>query len=163
MNNFASVLRIINMYKEYDVVTKKKKKVRQFCNLPPLSTTYDFFDGVVKDGICGVGYVLKINEDDHIKLRLNYNLHSNTKAELMALWCLLLFASSLGIDSIQIFGYLLVIIKWEKKLCSLQIISLHHWCKQTEEILTSFHEISIECIFKALKSDLQTLFTPTIF
>ena len=80
MNNFASVLRIINLYKEYDVVTKKKKKVRQFCNLPPLSTMYDFFDGVVKDGICGVGYVLKINEDDHIKLRLNYNLHSNTKA-----------------------------------------------------------------------------------
>ena len=88
MNFLAGVLRIMNMFKDYAIVKNMKKKERQICDFPPLSSTYGFFDGDAKDGRCGAGGVLRINREHYFKLKLNYGSRSNTKAEMMTLWCL---------------------------------------------------------------------------
>ena len=93
--------------------------------------------------------VLKINEDRYFKLRMNCGNGTNTKPKLMALWCLLDFTAYLGIDTMTIYGDSLTVVYCDKKLCSLQFISLAQWCRRTEDLLTSFSELYIDHIFCA--------------
>ena len=56
---------------------------------------------------------LNINEDHHIKLCMNVGHGTNSRAELVALWGLLQFASLIGIDSMWVSGGSKVIMDWE--------------------------------------------------
>ena len=87
-----------------------------------------FFDEVEQDGICSVGALLKINDEHIFSHQLNCGHGTNTKAELLTLLCLVKFVIVLGIDTLHIFGVLLVIVNWKKKIWPLQVISLEQWC-----------------------------------
>lgn len=62
---------------------------------------HGFFDGTAQNNTCGAGVLLVINEDHKFKMRMNCGFGSNTKAELLALWSLVNFAATAGIDSFQ--------------------------------------------------------------
>ena len=49
---------------------------------------------------------------------------TNTKVELLALWCLAKFASILRIDTMNVYGDSMVIVNWAKKLGSLPVLLL---------------------------------------
>ena len=121
-------MRTINYYREYEVVLERCKKQRHIDNFSILGKTYGLFYGATQDGICGVGGLLKLNEEDMFSLKLNCVCGTNTIVELLALWCLVKFASMLGIDTLHSFGDFIVIINQEKKIWPLQVISLDQWC-----------------------------------
>ena len=60
-------------------------------------------------------FFLKINKKNYFKLWMNYRLGTNTKAELILLWCLLKFGSTLGIATLQVLGDSMIIVKGENK------------------------------------------------
>ena len=73
-----------------------------------------------------VGSLLKFNEEHFLKMIFFCGCESNMKVELLALWCLLYIVHLLGIDSFHVFGDSLVIISWDRNLCSLQVVSPTH-------------------------------------
>jgi hypothetical protein len=48
----------------------------------------------------------------------------------MGVWALLLMASRLHIDHIQVFGDSKIIINWMEKKCRIQVAGLHFWKKR---------------------------------
>ena len=70
-----------------------------------------FFDGAIHDGLCEARILLILMRPTFFKMKLNCGRSSNTKAELLTLWCLCKVALSFGLDSIKIYGNSLIIIK----------------------------------------------------
>ena len=68
------------------------------------------FGAVAQDCICGSVSLVRINDEHNFKLKLNFGQGTKTKDELLSLWCLVKFTTTLGIDTIYIFGDSLVIV-----------------------------------------------------
>ena len=102
------------MYKEYSTL-EIRKRPRQL--LDPLFSSYvvGYFYGVARKRTYRNGIFLKINEDNYFKLWMNYGLGTNTKVELISLWCLLKFGSTLGIATLQVLEDSMIILKGENK------------------------------------------------
>ena len=66
---------------------------------------------MAKDGRCGARAIFRINDENLFIFRLNFGNGTNTKVELLALWCLIKIFTLLGIDSLSIFGDSLMIIR----------------------------------------------------
>ena len=73
-----------------------------------------FFDGASTNKTAGVGYNLYLNESHHYEFALGVGYGTNTKAELLGLWALLLSSHMMGIPLSHIFGDSQVIINWAK-------------------------------------------------
>ena len=73
-----------------DVGPPKVRKVVE--DIIDKHSSWSYFDGASQGGICGTWIILHINEDNVFNLWMNCGIGLNTKAELMALWCLLKFA-----------------------------------------------------------------------
>ena len=74
-----------------------------------------FFYGAAKDSFCVSNTVHQVNKDHYFNLKLNYGLGSNTRAELLTLWCLCRMAILFGIDTLNVYVYSIVIVKWENE------------------------------------------------
>ena len=74
----------------------------------------DLFDGAIVDSKGGVGVCIWINEQHFIEMKLGYDLNTNTRVELLALWALLSIAKDIGFPYLHIFGDSSVIINWAK-------------------------------------------------
>jgi ribonuclease HI len=84
---------------------------------PPLldwDMTVGFFDGASQDrgSKCGVGAVIKCPLIGTFRLKMNYGWGTNTKGELLALWCILYFAFFKKINRLQLVGDSKMIIDW---------------------------------------------------
>ena len=63
----------------------------------------DFFDGSFVKKTVGVGYNIHLNETHHLEFELGVGYGSNTKAEKMGLWALLLSSQKMGLPLSHIF------------------------------------------------------------
>ena len=61
-----------------------------------------------------VGYSIHLNESHYFEFALGVGYGSNTKAELLGMWALLLSSQMMGIPLSHIFGDSQVIINWAK-------------------------------------------------
>ena len=105
-----------------------------------------FFDGSLKEGRCGSGMVMKLNE--HIfNIWMGGDEGSNTRDELLGLWRILFFAKNCGIDSLIIFGDSKDVIEWVKGSFNLEVINLKSWCKRITWFSKSLFSASPSCIF----------------
>ena len=112
------------MFKEYEVDTIKSSSHRHLQHSTIVGMDSRFFDGTVQDGRCGVGEVLRINDEHFFKLKFN----CGQKQNILALWHLVRFATILGIDFLNIFWNSMVIVNWANQLWTLWIISLDQLC-----------------------------------
>ena len=107
-----------------------------------------FFDGPSTTTAASVGYILYLNESHSFEFALGVGNGSNTKAELLCLWALLLSSHMMGIPLSHIFGDSSVIINWEKGSIALSPLELFHWCQETRNLITSFPDLSFSHIFR---------------
>ena len=56
-----------------------------------------FFNGVTKERLCGVGIVLNIKNDNHIRLKMEVGRVINNREYLLACWGLMWFSKKQGI------------------------------------------------------------------
>ena len=87
-------------------------------------------------------------ECHHLEFMLGVGHGTNTKAELLSLWAVLLTSHMMGIPLSQIYGDSLVIINWVKGSTALSPTDLVHWCRETKKLFTSFQALSITHIYR---------------
>ena len=73
---------------------------------------------------------------------------TNTKAELLSLWALLLTSQMMGIPLGHVYGDSLVIINWVKGSTALSLPDLVHWCRETKKLFSSFQGLSFTHIYR---------------
>ena len=73
---------------------------------------------------------------------------TNTKAELIALWALLLVTKMMGIPLLNIFGDSAVIINWAKGNVALNPPDISHWCMDTRSLISYFHHLSFSHTYR---------------
>ena len=127
---------------------ERKKKQRKIGLAPCLLLPCGFFDGASTSTAAGVGYSVFINGNHHLDFALGVGCGSNTKAELMGLWALLLSSQMMSIPLVQIYGDSQVIINWAKGITTLTPPDLSHWCGETHKLITSFHDLAFCHIYR---------------
>ena len=63
-----------------------------------------YFDGANKDGLCGCGAWIKLENKDRYHMFWNGGVGSNNKVEIMELWSGILISYHLNLPSIHIYG-----------------------------------------------------------
>jgi ribonuclease HI len=86
----------------------------------------EFFYGASQDkGFkCGVGSLLKCQVLCSFRLKMNCGRGTNTRGELLALWCILYFARYKKVTRLHLVGDSKIIIDWFSNDDNLQVISL---------------------------------------
>ena len=126
----------------------KVKKTRVIGPDPIQVFPCGYFDGAFANYVGGVGYCLHLNESHSFEFALGVGNGSNTKAELLGLWALLLTSHMMGIPLTHIFGDSSVIINWEKGSTPLSPPDLYHWCRETQKLFTCFPDLSFSHIYR---------------
>ena len=96
----------------------------------------------------GIGFSLHLNESHSFEFAVGVGLCTNTKAELVGLWALLLTTQMMGIPTLKVFGDSSVIINWEKGNATLSPPDLHYWCRESRKLCTHFLELSFFHIYR---------------
>ena len=86
----------------------------------------DFFDGATKDGFCGVGMVIRMENSLSYKLRMDAGRGTNTKSELLVLWGLLYFSFQKKILDLYVLVDSKVIIDWALDKHNIHIVDMEH-------------------------------------
>ena len=112
-NIFSIVQQIITTVQALHswTVTEKirsRKLGKPPCNVYPCS----FIDGASNCMIAGVGYCIFLNDSHYMEFSLGVGYGTNTKAELLNLWALLLSSQMMGIPLSHVYGDSQVIINW---------------------------------------------------
>lgn len=71
-----------------------------------------FFYGECLDGSCGCGIIIHVSDQHFFSINLAAGRVSNTRAELIAFWGLLVVAKDKNINQIQVIDDSQVIINW---------------------------------------------------
>ena len=82
---------------------------------------------------------------------------TNTRAELLALWALLVFADTIGLPSLFVCGDSQVIINWENSIVHLDVVDLDHWCDHIDEVKASFLSINLKHIYREHNQSVDSL------
>ena len=92
--------------------------------LSPVHSLVGFFYGSsqASSRLYGAGAILVMAEQSFYKLWMNCSLGSNTKGELLSLWIILRFSSSLGLDGIHIYGDSKIIVDWAVGLHKIRVL-----------------------------------------
>ena len=124
----------------------KKSRVlgRPPCKIFPCG----FIDGASNCKIVGVGYCIYFNESHYYEFALGIGYGTNTKAELLSLWDLLLSSQMMGIPLSHVYGDSQVIINWAKVLTALSPPDLFQWCRETKKLILSFQDLSFTHIYQ---------------
>ena len=100
---FQQIMFSTQLNSSQPVIKACHKKVRQIGLPPSLTFPCGFFDGASTSSAMGVGYSSFLNESHHLEFALGVGYGSNTKAELLGLWDLLLSSQMMGIPLSHIF------------------------------------------------------------
>lgn len=153
-SSFNSFLTLIKTYNQ-GIGQKINRQIGSF------NFTYHrrvgFFDGSAIDGLCAVGGVLYINKDHYFKLKMNCGTGSNTKAELLGLWCIITVAAIMGLQEMTVFGDSWVTIKWALKEYDFNIMTLQQWCRRVQDKILCFKHISFGHIYREFSMIVDTL------
>ena len=98
--------------------------------------------------IAGVGYCIYFNESHHYEFTLGVGYGTNTKAELLSLWALLLSSQMMGTPLSHVYGDSQVIINWAMGLTALSPPDLFHWCRETKKLILSFQDLFFTHIYR---------------
>jgi len=82
---------------------------------------------------------------------------TNTKGELLALWCILYFAGYKKINSIQLVGDSKIIIDWFTNDNNLQVISLQPWMSRIRALSGRFIQIKAQHIYRLYNKEADVL------
>ena len=107
-----------------------------------------FLDGASKCLIAGAGYCIFINETHRLEFSLGVGHGTNMKAELLNLWALLLSSHMMGIPLTHVYGDSQVITSWVRGSTELSPPELMHWCRETKNLLVTFHDLSLSDIYR---------------
>lgn len=112
-----SIISFKEVYKEKFQTRMKIKKAPSLIPNWPIS----YFDGASQmDGEqCGVGVVMKLQDDRVYKLGLGCGIGTNTTGELLSLWCLLFYATVKHLSFLHVVGDSKIIIDWLNEICRL--------------------------------------------
>ena len=130
------------------MMDRKLKISRQTGTRPRMIFPCGFFYGASTSSAVGIGYSLFFNENHHLDFALGVGYGSNTKAELLGLWDLLLSSQMMGIPLTHIYGDSQVIINWAKGHTTLTPPDLHHWCRETQKLISSFQDLTFSHIYR---------------
>ena len=97
------------------------------------------FDGASANGICGVGFVLKLVESKEIKGWLNAGRDSNTRVEIIGLWSGLYVARWRGVRELFVAGDSQVIINWALDKALGLSLELFHWLNDSKGLMSEFN------------------------
>ena len=148
-NIFSIVYQVISAVQHLSTLpVKKKKSGRVLGNSPPLIFPCGFIDGASKCMDAGAGFCIYISKYHHLEFMMGVGQGTNTKAELLSLWAILLISQMMGIPLSQIYGDSLVIINWVKGSAALSPTNLVHWCRETKKLFSSFKDLSITHIYR---------------
>jgi hypothetical protein len=88
-----------------------------------------FFYGVSQDmgSKCGARAILKCPIEGTFRIKMNCSKGTNTRGELLSLWCILFFSCFKKITRLQLMGDSKVIIDWFKNANNIQVASLQTW------------------------------------
>ena len=106
----------------FSLIYLDAKKKRALGPGPMLVYPFRFFDGAFAKNEGGVGYCLFLSESHSFEFALGVGKCTNTKAELVGLWALLLTAQMMGIPTLNVFGDSSVIINWAKGIAALSLV-----------------------------------------
>ena len=97
-------MRILNLFKEYENLVYKRITKRLFKPAKVSNGAIGFFDDAFKLYNCGCGFVLNLSKYHFLYFNFGGGPGTNTKAELLSLYGLLLIASLIGVSDIGIDG-----------------------------------------------------------
>jgi hypothetical protein len=104
------VTKILLSFKEFTGACENDK-MEYILNLVYFDDTLiGLFDGATVGGLCGIGIFLKIGSDHFFRVHFAGGEGNNMKTNIMGLWGLLHFASSLSINKMVVVGDLKVAI-----------------------------------------------------
>ena len=86
----------------------------------------------------GIGVYFLISKDHFLSLKMGCSQSSNTRAELLALWVLLVIAKIIGLRYLHIRGDSSAIINWFTGREDLSALNLYDWCKNIRDMESSF-------------------------
>ena len=78
----------------------------------------------MRGNICGAGAVIKMPNGSYYHLSMGCGPGTNTKGELLALWCLLTFAFRKNINFMHVARGSKIIIDWLNNKRKLQVLNL---------------------------------------
>ena len=162
-NEFSSPLLIVNKVQHIwnEGPIQYKKKSSRIIQQPTFQhdVSIGYFDGASQDGgsRCGVGAILITPLLGRFNIKWNCGVGTNTRSELLALWSILHFARSLGIDSIQIAGDSRIIVDWFKGIFHLEAVLLTYWMDRIMQLKNQFVEISIQHVYRENNVDADLL------
>jgi ribonuclease HI len=129
---------------------------------PPIldwDLTVGFFYGASQErgSKCGVGAMIKCPLIGTFRLKMNYGRGTNTKGELLALWCILYFACIKKINRIQLVGDSKITIDWFTNVNDLQVISLQPWISRIRELNERFIQLKAQHIYRSYNKEVDLL------
>lgn len=89
----STCINIIGLFNEYFKLVAQKGKILVPSLTLPEDGFFGFFDGAKANNSRGCGMVVQINATSSFQIWMGAGIGTNTRAELLALWGLLLFAS----------------------------------------------------------------------
>ena len=119
----------IDFFLHYYPVLGLKSRFGIIGHAPIMIYPCGFFDGATTNSKGGAGVFIAINNSHVISFKLGCGLSTNTRAELLAFWTLLVVAKKMGLPLKKIHGDSPVILNWEIGKPVLSSIDLAHWCE----------------------------------
>jgi ribonuclease HI len=116
-----------------------------------------FFDGASVDGVCGIGFFLKINPDHLFRGHFAGGKGNNMKEEIMGLWGLLHFATGLSINKMMVVGDSKVAIDWINDKSNLNLLYLDTWKGKIKRLKDSFEVIKFMHVHRKYNSEADFL------
>ena len=139
------------IYIEWASISRMEKSTKDLSKrLIPFQFQYPvgYFDGASQNSLCGCGVWLRISTGCHYKLFWNGGFGTNMKAEIMALWGLMWWASFLGEEHIWIVGDSKVLIDHLNHNAIISLGTLSHWLRRIEILKTAFTGINSQHIYR---------------
>ena len=118
----------IDFFLYYYLEPRLKSRFKIIGHAPVMIYPCGFFNGVAANSKGGIRVFIAINNSHVLSFKLGCGLSTNTRAELMAFWTLLVVANKMGLPLKKIHGDSLVIINWAIGKSVLSSIDLDHWC-----------------------------------
>lgn len=109
-----------------------------------------FFDGASQDrgNKCGFGALLKCPFLGTLRFKMNCGRGTNTRGELLALWCILYFACYKKLSRLQLVGDSKIIIDWFTNENYLQVVTLQPWMSKIQALRGKFLQLKAQHIYK---------------
>ena len=98
-----------------------------------------FYGSSIQNSLsCALGAMLSMNTHCYYKLWMCFGSSSNTMGELLTLWLLIHFISSIGVDGIHVYSESKVIIEWAKNVCGVHNLHLSTCLKRIRSLINQF-------------------------